>query len=59
MYTLGPPKTLRYDFHYKLIEKKYGNKAAELFIDVDLLCFEIEAEDVYGDFYADKDKFDN
>ena len=28
MYTLDPSKTLRYEFHYKLIETKYGDKAA-------------------------------
>ena len=30
-----------------------------LFIDTDSLNYEIAAKDVYEDFWADKDKFDN
>ena len=52
-------KTLMYDFHYNYIKKKYGSKAKLLFTDTDSLCCEIEAEDVYQDFFNDKEKFDN
>ena len=50
---------LMYDFHYNYIEKKYGDNAKLLFTDTGSLTYEIEAEDVYQDFWNDKDKFDN
>ena len=52
-------KTLMYDFHYNYIKKKYGNRARLLFTDTDSLTCEIEAEDVYKDFWNDEDMFDN
>ena len=52
-------KTLMYDFHYNYIKKKYGKKAKLLFTDTDSLTYEIEAKDVYKDFWKDKDRFDN
>ena len=52
-------KTLMYDFHYNYIKEKYGDRAKLLFTDTDSLTYEIEAEDVYQDFWNDKDKFDN
>ena len=52
-------KTLMYDFYYKYIKKNYGKKAKLLFTDTDSLTYEIEAEDVYQDFWNDKNKFDN
>lgn len=52
-------KSLMYDFHYKYILPKYGNKARLLFTDTDSLCYEIETEDflkgISGDVEA---KFD-
>ena len=48
-----------YDFHYNYIIEKYGNKAKLLFTDTDSLAYEIEAEDVYNEFWNDKDTFDN
>ena len=48
-----------YDFHYNYIKHKYGDRAKLLFTDTDSLTYEIEAEDVYQDFWYDKDKFDN
>ena len=36
----------------------YDDKAKLLFTDTDSLTYEIEAEDVYQDFWNDKDKFD-
>ena len=59
MCILNLSKTLMYDFHYNYIKKKYGNKARLLFTDTDSLTYEIETEDVYQDFWNDKDKFDN
>ena len=59
MLILELSKMLMYDFHYNYIKKKYGNRAKLLFTDRDSLIYEIEAEDVYQDFWNDKDKFDN
>ena len=56
---LDVSKTLVYVFHYNYIKKKYGDRAKLLFTDTDSLTYEIEAEDVYQDFWKDKDKFDN
>ena len=47
-----------YDFHYNYIRDKYGDRARLLFTDTDSLTYEIEAEDVYNDFYEDREKFD-
>ena len=48
-----------YDFHFKYIKRKYDNRARLLFTDTDSLTYEIEAEEVYKDFWNDKDMFDN
>ena len=52
-------KMLMYDFHYNYIKKKYNNRTRLLFTYTDSLTYEIEAEDVYKDFWNDKDMFDN
>ena len=52
-------KMLMCDFLYNYIKKKYNSRARLLFTDTDSLTYEIEAEDVYKDFWNDKDMFDN
>ena len=52
-------KMLMYNFHYNYIKKKYGDRAKLLFTDTDSLTYEIEDEDVYKNFWNDKDMFDN
>ena len=59
MTILDLSKTLMYDFHSNYVKKKYGNEAKLLFTDTDSLTYEIEADDVYNDFWLDKNKFDN
>ena len=52
-------KIIMFDFHYKYIKPKYGNKAKLLFTDTDSFLYEIETEDFYKDIAGDvKDKFD-
>ena len=59
MCILDLSKMLMYDFHYNYIKDKYGDRAKLLFTDTDSLTYEIEAENVYQDFWNDKDTFDN
>ena len=49
-------KLLMYEFHYKYIKSKFD--AELLFTDTDSLVYEIKTEDVYEDFYEDKNLFD-
>ena len=44
-----------YEFHCKYIKAKFNAKL--LFTDKDSLIYEIETNDVYEDFYKDKDLF--
>ena len=59
MCILDLSKTLMYNFHYNCIKNKCDDRAKLLFTDTDSLTYEIEAEDVYQDFWYDKDKFNN
>ena len=59
MCILDLSKTLMYDFHYNYIKNKYVDKARLLFTDTDSLTYEIEADNVYQDFWKDKHLFDN
>ena len=51
-------KTLMYDCHYNYIKKKYP-EAQLLFTDTDSLCYHIKTEDIYFDFFTDRELFDN
>ena len=48
-------KVLMYEFHCKYIKSKFDAKL--LFTDTDSLVYEIKTEDVYQDFYQDKNLF--
>ena len=59
MSILDLSKTVMFDFHYKYIKPKYGNKAKLLFTDTDSFLYEIQTEDFYKDISGDvKDRFD-
>ena len=59
MCILDLSETLMYDFHYKYIKRKYGDKAKLLFTDTDSLMYEIQTEDFYRDIRWDViDRFD-
>ena len=49
-------KLSMYEFHYKYMKSKFDAKL--LFTDSDILVYEIKTEDVYDDFYQDKNLFD-
>ena len=51
-------KLLMYEFHYKCIGTKYDNCDNLLFTDTDSLVYEIETDNVYEDFYGNKNLFD-
>ena len=48
-------KVLMYEFHYKYIKSKFDAKL--FFTDTGSLVYEIKTEDVYEDFYQDKNLF--
>ena len=59
MCILDLSKTLMYDFHYKYIKQKYGDKAKLLFTNTDSSMYEIQKEDFYKDISANvKHRFD-
>ena len=50
------PKMLMYDFYYNHIKRKYPDTTL-LFTDTDTLTYQIETDNVYENFYADKRLF--
>ena len=58
MCILDLSKTLMYDKHYNYILKKYPH-AQLLFTDTDSLSYHIRTADIYSDFFADRELFDN
>ena len=59
MSILDLSKIEMYDFHYKYIKPKYGEKAKLLFTDTDSFLYEIETEDFYKDISGDvAERFD-
>ena len=59
MCILDLSKVIMFDFHYKYIKPKYGNKAKLLFTDTDSFLYEIQTKDFYKDISGDvKDRFD-
>ena len=46
-----------YDFHYNYIKRKYPDSTL-LFTDTNSLVYQIQVDNVYEDFYADKHLFD-
>ena len=51
-------KLLMYKFHCNYIGVEYGSGSMLLFTDTGSLGYEIEIEDVYENFYEDKNLFD-
>ena len=49
-------KYFMYEVHYKYIKSKFDAKL--LLTDTDSLVYEIKTEDIYKDFYEDKNLFD-
>ncbi len=58
MSILDISKTLMYDFYYKILKKKYGNKIKLLITDTDSLTSEIKTEDFYEDMKKMISEFD-
>ena len=59
MAILDLSKIIMYDFHYRYILPKYGEKAKLLMTDTDSLCYEIQTEDFFEDISNDvEEKFD-
>ena len=47
-----------YEFHYNYVGTKYNNDAKLLLTDTESLVYEIQLDDVYEDFYENKNSFD-
>ena len=51
-------KVPMYEFHFDYIKNKYGSKSRLSFTDTDSFMYEIQTENVYGDFSKNKEMFD-
>ena len=51
-------KVPMYEFHFDYIKNKYGSKSRLSFTDTDSFMYEIQIENVYGDFSKNKEMFD-
>ena len=51
-------KVPMYEFHFDYIKNKYGSKSRLSFTDPDSFMYEIQIENVYGDFSKNKEMFD-
>ncbi|CAG2255218.1 unnamed protein product [Mytilus edulis] len=51
-------KIIMYDFHYNVMQEKYGGNLNLLFTDTDSLCYEIYTDDVYDDMNSFLNYFD-
>ena len=51
-------KILMYEFHYDVIQKRYGNKAKLCFTDTDSLFYWIQTEDIYRDMQSERHCYD-
>lgn len=58
MCILDLSKVLMYDFHYNVIQKRYGDKAKLCFTDTDSLTYHIQTEDVYADMKDNIELYD-
>ena len=55
---LGLSKVLMYEFHYRVVLKRYGTNAKLLFTDTDSLCYSVSTDDFYKDMVPFKDFLD-
>ena len=51
-------KVPMYEFHFDYLKNKYGSKSRLSFTDTDSFMYEIQTENVYGDFSKNKEMFD-
>lgn len=51
-------KIVMYDFHYNVMQKRYGDQVNLLFTDTDSLCYEIFTDDIYEDMRQFQHCFD-
>ena len=47
-------KMQMYEFHFNYIKRRHGEKVKLLFTNTGSLCYEIEADNIYRDFFLTK-----